>query len=168
MARPRREIDAALQRIYDRIPTLPDCTGACWRSCGPIEMSQRERQRISQAGYRITPLAEATAKADTYWCEALTADRRCAVYDLRPVICRLWGAVEGMPCLYGCRPQGGYLTDQQGLELIIEAGRVGGGRAVISQAEMRAVLANPQMREVVEAWFERGRAGDQLRAGVWP
>jgi Fe-S-cluster containining protein len=56
----------------------------------------------------------------------LTAVGRCAVYGIRPMVCRLWGLVEGMPCPHGCRPDGGLLPDTEGRRLLIEAERIGG------------------------------------------
>ena len=93
----RSQMDAELQELYDQIPKIPGCDGRCWTSCGPIDMSDRERQKIRQAGYKITPYRQAMQHPETYYCEALTADRRCAVYEMRPVVCRLWGAAEGLP-----------------------------------------------------------------------
>lgn len=161
MARPRREQDAALQRVHDRIPALPDCDGRCWISCGPVGMSVRERQRIAGSGHRITPALEAMAKRETYWCEALTSEKRCAVYALRPTLCRLWGAVESMPCPYGCKPEGGYLTDDEGYGLLAEAMRAGGSPRDADR--IQAVLA-PELRPALEAFIERGWAGDLRRA----
>ena len=70
----RSQADAELRKLYDRIPAIPDCDGRCWTSCGPLDMSDRERQRIRQAGHRITPWREAQAWRETYYCEALTAE----------------------------------------------------------------------------------------------
>ena len=95
---PHHVTDAALQALYDQIPAIPGCDRRCWTSCGPVGMSDREGQRIRRAGVRITPYEQAMAKVERFWCEALTGDKRCAVYDMRPMICRLWGAVESLPC----------------------------------------------------------------------
>src|SRR2546429_6087610 len=38
---------------------------------------------------------------------------RCTVYEVRPMICRLWGMVEGMQCPHGCVPEGGHLTEDR-------------------------------------------------------
>ena len=35
----------------------------------------------------------------------LTAEGRCSVYSIRPLICRIWGAAEGIPCVFGCQPE---------------------------------------------------------------
>jgi hypothetical protein len=161
----RSQVDAALQALYDRVPAIPDCDGRCWISCGPTDRSQREDQRIREAGYRITPVDEALRRADTYWCEALTGDKRCAVYEMRPMVCRLWGAVEGMPCPYGCVPEGGWLSDQEGNELLAESMRIGGSRfSYVPPGELRAAVASKFMRQKSASVREQGRAGIALRA----
>lgn len=42
---------------------------------------------------------------------------RCSLYSIRPVICRLWGVVESMPCPHGCKPER-VLTDEEGFGLV--------------------------------------------------
>lgn len=41
----------------------------------------------------------------------------CSVYEDRPMLCRLWGLVEGMKCQWGCVPER-YLTDREGREFL--------------------------------------------------
>lgn len=144
MPRPRREADAALQAVYDQIPAIPDCTGQCWISCGPIDMTSRERQRIRARGYRISQPDKAAMSADTFWCEALTGDKRCAVYEMRPFVCRIWGAVEDMKCPFGCVPEGGWLSSERGWELMAAVREIGGESVLDhepSAAAFRAALA---------------------------
>jgi hypothetical protein len=163
---PRHVIDAQLQALYDQIPAIPDCGGRCWTSCGPIDMSDRERQRIRQAGYRITPMDDARALADTYWCEALTEGKRCAVYEMRPVICRLWGVMESMRCPFGCRPEGGFMADLDGYRLIARAWIIGGGRPDLdgaTDAEIDTALRATGFMEEIERIRQRGVAGDRKR-----
>ena len=161
----RSQMDAELQKLYDRIPEIPDCDGRCWTSCGPIGMSDRENQRIRRAGRRITPYQEALKLADTYYCEALTGDKRCAVYEMRPLVCRLWGAVEGLPCVYGCRPEGGYLSDAEGYWLISESRRIGGGEvgAPMSVKEISDVMAREHIQAELNRINRRGQRGERLR-----
>lgn len=174
MSLTRSERDAALQALYDQIPAIPDCDGRCWTSCGPIDMSDRERQRIRQAGTRITPYKQAMTSLDTHWCEALTGDKRCAVYEMRPLVCRLWGAVEGLPCVYGCVPEGGYLSDEDAYRLIAESMRIGGHpNALPAGADVREYLRVAMGRREVAAAVQRirtrGRAGDLAKmAGTVP
>jgi hypothetical protein len=156
----RTQVDAELQALYDQIPRIPDCDGRCWTTCGPIEMSDRERQRIRQAGVRITPWQQAVSRLDGFWCEALTGDKRCAVYEMRPLLCRIWGAVEGLECVYGCRPEGGWLPEAEGYRLIMESLRIGGGsRAIPAEADVSEMMTGA-LRPAIERIRAKGRAGD--------
>lgn len=163
---PHHVTDTALQALYDQIPAIPGCDGRCWTSCGPVGMSDREGQRIRQAGYRITPYEQAMAEVERFWCEALTGDKRCAVYELRPVICRLWGAVESLPCIYGCVPEGGWLPDAEGHWLIAESMRIGGGGTgpSVTAEEIREVMNREHMRGELNRLRERGQIGQRRRA----
>lgn len=101
-----------LERIYRRIPKL-QCQGKCHESCGPIMCSRAEATRmhaISGAPLRVTP--ELT-------CGYLTAEKRCSVYAARPLICRVWGAVEAMRCEYGCIPDR-WLSDAEVRAMLAE------------------------------------------------
>lgn len=119
--------DAALQAVYDQVPPMASCEGHCWNSCGPVPMSDRERQRIREAGYRISPPEVAMASGGTYWCEALTGEGRCAVYELRPASCRTWGTARSLRCPWGCVPEGGWLSDAEVRSLLAESMEAGGG-----------------------------------------
>ena len=129
----RSEADAQLDALYARVPEL-DCTGDCWVSCGPIDMSWREQARIREHGVtipRADPLAtieDAYAGRDSPFCPALV-DRRCSVHEVRPLICRLWGNTPSMRCPYGCKPRPRRLTEAQARELLTEAMRIGGHEA---------------------------------------
>lgn len=161
MGRRRSDIDAQLVDLYSQVPEIPDCDGSCWISCGPIEMSDRERQRLREAGYRITPGEQARLQADTYWCEALTSEKRCAVYELRPLVCRLWGATEGMKCPRGCVPAGGFITDEEGWQLLADADRTGGNRLPLHRDVSQIP---PAARAMMDRAMEAGRGGVALRA----
>lgn len=56
----------------------------------------------------------------------LTDEGRCSVYDVRPMVCRLWGLVPSMRCPYGCKPEGGYLSEREGMRMLLEANAIGG------------------------------------------
>lgn len=163
MPRPRHEVDEALQELYDEIPDIPGCKGLCWMSCGPIEMSQRERQRIREAGVRITDGELARRMTEEYWCEALGPDGRCAIYELRPLVCRTWGAVEGLRCPWGCVPEGGWLSDDEGRRLLVESMNVGGRHGGLSDPQEILRAAQAPAAQAIAA---RGKAGDLRRAVV--
>lgn len=152
------EMDAALQAVYDQIPEIPDCDGRCWVSCGAITMTVRERQRIRGAGFRITRAEQAVVSEGTFWCEALK-DKRCAVYEVRPLICRLWGAIERLKCPYGCTPSGGWLSDRRVAELIEEVDRIGGVERGISTAGYSLEV----VKMLHDMTVEDGKRGEKRR-----
>ncbi len=165
MSLTRSQQDAALAALYARIPAIPDCDGRCWTSCGPVDMSWRERARVREAGVKITPWQEARARLDTFWCDALTGDKRCAVYERRPLVCRLWGAAEGMECPFGCIPEGGWMSREDAYRLTAEVMRVGGHEnASDDPGQVDKALAVPWVREEMGRIREQGRAGEALRA----
>lgn len=118
MAPNPRLIDERLQALYDQLPAL-ECRGMCHDTCGPVPVTIRERERMERAsGKEFTCGALAT-------CSMLTSNRTCGVYEIRPLLCRLWGVIESLPCHYGCKPEY-YLTDKQGWALLLEANRIAG------------------------------------------
>lgn len=62
-------------------------------------------------------------KAEGLDCPLLE-NERCSVYEVRPMICRLWGLVESMPCPWGCKPDR-YLTHEEGLVLLDRVANAG-------------------------------------------
>lgn len=113
----------SLERIYRAIPTV-HCKGLCAESCGPVDMSPVERRRIAALGVDIPKPDVAAVLADGgHVCPALTAGH-CSVYDARPVICRLWGATQSMPCPFGCEAEPGLLMDAGARQLISRAQRI--------------------------------------------
>ena len=113
--------DDALAEVYAQIPAV-GCRGLCWRSCGPVDCGDRERERLAEAGVVLPPAAEAVAAGSM--CPALSPYGRCTVYAVRPAVCRLWGAAAAMPCPHGCRPAGGLLPDARARRLLAEASRL--------------------------------------------
>ena len=74
-----------LQELYSRIPHT-ECRAGCFKCCiNSIQMSDSEREAIG--GY------EWKGK-----CPKLDDQGRCAVYDKRPLVCRLYGASELLVC----------------------------------------------------------------------
>ena len=127
-----------LEAIYRDLPTIA-CQGLCADSCGPIPLQDAEAARIEK---RLRgPIPPYRMR-----CPLLTLDGRCSVYGIRPLICRMWGVVESMPCVYGCKPDPRYLTNEEGYA-ILERAQAAGGRTVYlggqsSIAELMAVVAN--------------------------
>jgi Fe-S-cluster containining protein len=102
---------ADLDDLYAQVPDV-GCKGLCVNSCGSVAMSPEEQRRIAERGVHLPLLA-----AFVDHCPALR-NGRCSVYEVRPMVCRLWGAVEGMKCPFGCAPVFGYLSDATGQRLL--------------------------------------------------
>ena len=134
-----------LQEIYDSLPTMIDCKGLCWNSCGPIDMSTAERDRIIELGVLIPTFTEEAsqrwANNEPLHCPALNRQTlRCDVYEARPLICRLWGATESMPCEHGCKPTR-YLNDVEQYKLLLQTFRIGGHQRFDDGQEHEEMLA---------------------------
>lgn len=95
-----------LKAIWDRIPDT-HCKGLCSSSCGPIDASREERRLVRDRGFplpsHISARLDMAAGKEVEMCPALV-DGRCSVYEVRPTICRLWGAGPAMECPWGCSP----------------------------------------------------------------
>lgn len=131
-------------------------------------MFDRERARTRARGVRISDAESALASSDTFFCEALTDAKRCAVYDVRPLICRLWGAVEDMPCPYGCTPEPRFLTTQEAMILLSQAHAVAGLRGhALTEDDLRKIASKATMdlaARFAQRGWESGRHGIELRA----
>lgn len=145
-----------LDDLYAELPAI-DCQGLCWDSCDRIDMSRAERRRIAaDAGVEIP---DGTKAAGPTLCVALTMFRQCGVYEIRPLICRLWGLIESLPCTFGCRPDR-YLTDQEAYEFIARAYDISGQRA--EAARVRAPWATPELAERTAAALRAQRREREL------
>ena len=101
--------DAALDLVWALVPDA-GCKGLCHQACGPVAMSESERDRLARRTGRMVEDAATVAGS----CPVLTPSGACGGYEARPTVCRLWGSVEGLPCPHGCVPVGGRLSDADG------------------------------------------------------
>ena len=110
----------ALDRLYAGLPRV-ECKKLCQGCCGPVPMTAVEGDRIA---VRIGRRHE-VVRGHSLDCGLLTDGGLCSVYDIRPLVCRVWGLVREMACPHGCVPER-WLSDGEVRELIgkqIEAGR---------------------------------------------
>ena len=162
----------ALQEIYDALPEIA-CQGKCWNSCGPIDMSTAERERIVELGYLIPTFTEEASKRwannEPLHCPALNRlTKRCEVYEARPLICRAWGVAESMPCEHGCKPTR-YLTDHEMYELLM-ASMVAGGHPQLNEADVAAfkrAIEDPEIAEMMGKFIRGDRSvEDDMKAAL--
>ncbi len=105
--------------IYAKIPRLV-CAGKCQQCCGPIFVTAAERRAMD----RHAPPQNPPPKRDLTCPRLDVAFGTCSCYVDRPALCRLWGVVESMPCLWGCVPER-VLTDEEGYALLAEVAAIG-------------------------------------------
>lgn len=185
MAPNPRRIEARLRELYAQVPDVP-CTGACHGACCFVDASDHERRRIERVSGRELRTVDAFKEADSpamigaagalgdtrtgqdgtllarYRCSMLTADGRCSIYDDRPMICRLFGAAVGIECHKGCTPKDGLLPFEDGMRLMRDALRVGGGTPEHPDAvrELTEVLADTTMAEDLRRIMTERRAAN--------
>jgi Fe-S-cluster containining protein len=108
-----------LLRLRTGLPRL-QCKGLCQEACGPVPGTRLEEARlISLTG--IQPDVD----PETLTCIYLQ-EGRCSAYDERPMICRLYGMVQGeMECEHGCVPDR-WLSDAEGKRLLRDVEAIGG------------------------------------------
>lgn len=99
-----------MREIYDRIPVSNlECRGLCHHSCSAIGYSAAERRVIAYK-HGNPPLPQGAWKGgkieieSDLRCSYLGDDKRCEIYEDRPMICRIYGMAKTLPCPHGCRP----------------------------------------------------------------
>lgn len=107
-----------LRDIYARIPSIA-CKGLCHGSCGPAPATRAEIAAIE----RTSTVSFGVDRNAT--CSMLFAGR-CTVYADRPLLCRLWGVVESMPCVFGYVPDR-IMSEAESRALLVLARKIGGG-----------------------------------------
>lgn len=149
-----------IQEIYDSMPEIA-CKGLCANSCGPIDMSEAERERIVDLGVVIPRFtgeaARRWANDEPLHCPALNRQTlKCDVYEARPFICRAWGVSASMPCPHGCTLTR-ELSDVETYQLMFATFQAG-GHLHYSQPEMEQFLILLEDEEVgpLMAKFIRG------------
>lgn len=123
-----------LRLLWAQVPRV-HCKGLCWDSCGPMSASSVERAILADQGIDIPGMdsdgdlarweqilgVNERGEPVVLACPALTDDRRCGVYQSRPLICRFWGAVNRLPCEHGCQIEGEPLPDEEAWGLLAAA-----------------------------------------------
>ena len=113
----------ALDTIYAQIPAVKGCRTGCNDCCGPVPAFPAEAARIvSPMLMQDSPLGKLLpSKPDCLTC-AYSTPLGCSIYANRPIICRLFGAVDHprLTCPHGAKADR-LLTDAQSRTLIAKA-----------------------------------------------
>jgi len=113
----KRRIAKAIKKmahLYQELPTVA-CKGLCVESCGPIQCSSLER-------IIMPPLPEPKGMR----CPFLSDEGRCVSHVSRPLLCRLFGAIDHplMTCVHDCEVTPRKLTHAEGQEKLRQIRRV--------------------------------------------
>ena len=76
------------QELYDMIPEVEGCNGGCSDCCGPVPFTAWEWSRIEDKRKGNKELT----------CPYIMLNGKCEIYEKRPLMCRLYGAVEDLKC----------------------------------------------------------------------
>ena len=101
-----KHIQDRLQQIYEKIPAFPSCKH-CHQCCGPILWFQPEEENIRNylkkhhLSYQMWTLEE--FMLHNMQCPYLSKNG-CSIYPARPLICRLQGVIEDLPCRQNIQP----------------------------------------------------------------
>lgn len=82
-----------------KLKVLPPmrCDVGCGKCCGPVPLSETEYQRVR----RFMAKHNVRARDNGILTCPLYQDGRCAVYQARPTMCRVFGHVPKMSCPHG-------------------------------------------------------------------
>lgn len=106
---------ARLDALYAAIPTF-ECIPGCTDCCGPVPTTATERRNAP----KLLPLDAMVTRMVSTGCAdcPYSLAHRCAIYEGRPFMCRIFGAVDDprLACPHGRGPEKP-LTIHQGHEL---------------------------------------------------
>lgn len=83
--------------MKESIPKHFRCTN-CGRCCGPVVISSKEKKAIDK--YISKNNIKFKMHKDPLIC-GFRQDSKCAIYEVRPILCRLFGVTKGMECKNG-------------------------------------------------------------------
>ena len=111
----------SLEDLYGRVPHV-NCKGLCIDACGVIEATDEERARLP--GLPLADEAQATYERRGHYHCPLLKNGRCTVYEQRPLVCRLYGAVDlpALTCPFGCTVTPRPLTVEEAAVIVAQAG----------------------------------------------
>ncbi len=104
-----------LDEIYSKIPRLA-CKRRCGDQCTALMLSDYEQTLIDETIGKTDFSLETGMKRGCIACPKLVKGS-CSIYELRPLVCRLFGVVKKMKCTHGCKPKR-WLSDLEAKELI--------------------------------------------------
>lgn len=112
-----KDFEKKFFKIVGKLPKM-NCKGHCWDSCGPVPIRTLE-EKIIRKFLKRKHLPFKEGMGNTLVCPYLSQDRKCSIYQARPLVCRIWGMAKRLPCNYGCKPDR-YMEDREVMSLLFE------------------------------------------------
>jgi hypothetical protein len=134
------------RKLYEQIPAV-DCQGACWDTCTRFPVPREENRRLR----RVTGLEIEAPQTPPHPPCPLLVDLRCSAYEIRPLICRLWGSSEIYPCNYGCRPAEGLLSVKDTYRLMARAYELSGQDLIARRCAYVASMPDEELAAMTPA-----------------
>ena len=92
-----------IQKLYLKIPKS-HCKNGCFECCtNSVQFAKEEMERAGDYKYNGV-------------CSFLDENKKCGVYENRPLVCRIYGASEIMIC-EDCEPEK-YLSEEETRDII--------------------------------------------------
>ena len=123
-----------INELWRLVPRV-ECKRLCGRSCGVIMASQWEVDRVVKFVRESRP--RPCTGPDGITCGYLDGENVCSVHPVRPLVCRMFGAAEGLMCEHGCESDP--LTLEEGMTLLMRAEQIGGGESAFDPETVAAV-----------------------------
>lgn len=118
--------EGQMRWLYEQIPSSQCAVGDCADSCTAIAMSPLEARMVERATGLKQEAFLAYLDDGCTACPLLQEDGACGAYDVRPIVCRLFGVVPEMACSTpGCKPPQ-VLSSAEGFAILIACGEIGG------------------------------------------
>ncbi len=93
-----------IRTLYELVPNFKCQKEGCFECCGPIPMMEVEYGLIKRAMRRMSKKhlmdRRRELKEGDLTCPLLDVSGKCMAYDVRPLICRLFGNTKVMKCPY--------------------------------------------------------------------
>lgn len=94
-----------VEKMYNKIPQVKGCRKGCSDCCGPVLCSSREFEKIPDIPEKLAPVCD--ERGERLLVCRFSSEKGCLVYDYRPLICRLFGAVNYklLTCPHGAKAE---------------------------------------------------------------
>jgi len=109
--------EGKLRQIYRRIPDF-NCAPKCNQCCGPVPWAIVEHRVITKW---MTERGVEERFTETMFdsCPYIK-DNKCSIYEIRPILCRIFGVVDTPKLMCPYRSAKDRLTDEEARKMIDE------------------------------------------------